>query len=106
MKRFAVASGGVVVNVVQAEDSSEVGEPGKDVFEDAAGSVNVGDAYTPNPVDAFGDEALKVILSLQNEIREMKELPALKDVAELKAELRKTVRADVAAVEAGAAENP
>lgn len=46
-----------------------------------------------NPVDIFGDESLKVILSLQNEIREIKSLPALKDVEELKAELRKTVKA-------------
>lgn len=36
-------------------------------------------------------EALKVILSLQNEIRELKGKPALKDVDELKVESRKTV---------------
>lgn len=50
----------------------------------------------PNPVDIFGDESLKVILSLQNEIRELKGSPPLKDVAELKVELRKTVTAGAA----------
>lgn len=44
-----------------------------------------------NPADGFGDEAPKVILSLQNEIRELKGKPALKDVDELKVECRKTV---------------
>lgn len=50
----------------------------------------------PNPVDEIGDVALKVILSLQNEIRELKGQAALKDVGELKTELRKTVKAELA----------
>lgn len=37
-----------------------------------------------NLVGEFGDEALKVVLSLQNEIREIKGKPALKDVEEIR----------------------
>ena len=43
-----------------------------------------------HPVDVVGDEVLKVILSLQNEIRELKALPPFKDVEEFKMELKKT----------------
>jgi len=54
----------------------------------------------PNPVDVVGDYQLKIILSLQNEIRALQSKPALADVEALKVELKKTVTADVVAAEA------
>ena len=54
----------------------------------------------PNPVDVVDNYQLKIILSLQNEIRALQSKPALADVEALKVELKKTVTADVVAAEA------
>jgi len=102
MKRFVIGKAGIVQNVIGADDASQINEPGSDIFEDVAENINVGDAYdvakfTFDKVDPL---SLKIILSLQNEIRALQSKPALADVEALKVELKKTVTADAVAVEA------
>ena len=106
MKRFALGRSGVVIGFHNAEDFQALERDGvtvsNDVFEDGAGTINVGDAYDVsqlafNKVDPL---SLKIILSLQNEIRALQSKPALADVEALKVELKKTVTADAVAVEA------
>jgi len=102
MKRFAIGKAGIVQNIIGADDASQINEPGFDVFEDTAESMNAGDTYdatkfTFNKVDPI---SLKIILSLQNEIRALQSKPALADVEALKVELKKTVTADAVAAEA------
>jgi hypothetical protein len=80
MKRFAIGTAGTVTNVVGADDISQINEgPGADIFEDVAGTVNVGDSYDVKDVsyDRLDIVTHKVIFQLLNEVRVLQAQPQI-----------------------------
>jgi hypothetical protein len=74
MKRFAVGRNGIVVNVIAAEAISDVLSETGDVFEDVAGTINVGDAYDVKDVHFDRLDALifKLLFQTINDVRVLK----------------------------------
>ena len=83
MKRFALGRNGIVANVLAAEAPADIAADGGDVFEDVAGTINVGDAYDIKDVrfDKLDVLTFKLIFQLINDVRVLKGQAALTPAA-------------------------